>query len=46
MIKRCLNEYVELVRSRFIRFYNLNISDSLLNQANIVLDELNKEYDP
>ncbi|HEY5406090.1 MAG TPA: hypothetical protein VIJ92_03345 [Ginsengibacter sp.] len=42
--KTLFNEYIELVRSRFIRFYNLNISDSLLNQANLVLNELNKEY--
>ena len=42
--KTLFNEYVELVRSRFIRFYNLNISDSLLNQAKVVLNELNKEY--
>jgi hypothetical protein len=42
--KTLLNEYVELVRSRFIRGYNVAISDSLLKQANIVLNELNEEY--
>ena len=42
--KTLLNEYVELVRSRFIRGYNVAISDSLLKQAKVVLDELNKEY--
>src|SRR5205809_3659984 len=42
--KTLLNEYVELVRSRFIRGYNVAISDSLIKQANIVLNELHKEY--
>ncbi len=42
--KTLFNEYAELVRSRFIRNYNVAYSDSLLKQANIVLDELNKEY--
>jgi len=42
--KTLLNEYVELVRSRFLRGYNVAISDSLLKQAKVVLDELNKEY--
>ncbi|MEO8711084.1 MAG: hypothetical protein ABI405_03120 [Parafilimonas sp.] len=42
--KTLFNEYIELVRSRFIRLYDVNISDSLLKQANVVLNELNKEY--
>jgi hypothetical protein len=42
--KTLFNEYVELVRSRFIRNYNVAYSDSLIKQANIVLNELHKEY--
>ena len=42
--KTLFNEYIELVRSRFIRTSNVAYSDSLLKQANIVLDDLNKEY--
>jgi hypothetical protein len=42
--KVLFNQYVELVRSRFLRIYNVAISDSLLKQANIVLDDLNKNY--
>ncbi len=42
--KTLFNEYAELVRSRFIRIYNVAYSDSLLKQANIVLSELQKEY--
>lgn len=42
--KTLFNEYVELVRSRFIRIYNVAYSDSLLKQANLVLRELQKEY--
>ena len=42
--KTLFNEYAELVRLRFIRIYNVAYSDSLLKHANIVLDELNKEY--
>jgi hypothetical protein len=42
--KVLFNQYVELVRSRFIRIYNVAYSDSLLNQAKIVLDDLNKNY--
>lgn len=42
--KTLFNEYVELVRSRFIRNSNVAYSDSLIKQANIVLTELNNEY--
>ena len=42
--KILFNQYVELVRSRFIRTYNLAYSDSLLNQANIVIKDLNKDF--
>ncbi|AYD47546.1 MAG TPA: hypothetical protein VFQ86_07040 [Arachidicoccus soli] len=42
--KTLFNEYAELVRSRFIRIYNVAYSDSLLKQANIVLRELQNEY--
>jgi hypothetical protein len=38
------NEYVELVRSRFMRYYNVSYSDSLLIQANIVLNDLNNDF--
>jgi hypothetical protein len=42
--KTLLNQYVELVRSRFMQTYNVAYSDSLLKQANTVLNELQKEY--
>jgi hypothetical protein len=42
--KTLMNQYVELVRSRFIRIYNVAYSDSLLKQADIVLNELEKTY--
>jgi hypothetical protein len=42
--KTLFNEYVELVRSRFIRTYNVAYSDSLIKQANVVLKELQEEY--
>lgn len=42
--KTLMNQYVELVRSRFIRGINVAYSDSLLNQANVVLSALKKEY--
>jgi hypothetical protein len=42
--KTLMNQYVELVRSRFIRIYNVAYSDSLLKQADILLDELEKTY--
>jgi hypothetical protein len=42
--KILMNQYVELVRSRFIRTSNVAYSDSLLKQANVVLSELHKEY--
>ena len=37
------NQYIELVRSRFMRT-NLNYADSLIKQANVLLSELKKEY--
>jgi hypothetical protein len=42
--KILFNQYVELVRSRFIRHYNVAYADSLLNQANIVLKDLNNDF--
>ena len=42
--KLLFNQLAELVRSRFIRSYNVAYSDSLLKQANVLLDELHKEY--
>jgi len=41
--KTLFNEYVELVRSRFLGA-NVAYSDSLLLQAKVLLTELNKEY--
>src|SRR5215471_3270037 len=41
--KSVFNQYVELVRSRFLNS-NVAFADSLLNQATLLLDELNKEY--
>jgi len=42
--KTIFNEYVELVRSRFIRTANIAYSDSLLHQAAVLLNELKTEY--
>jgi hypothetical protein len=42
--KILFNQYVELVRSRFIRIYNVAYSDSLLKQANVVLKDLNNDF--
>jgi len=42
--KILFNQLAELVRSRFIRNYNVAYSDSLLKQANVLLGELNKDY--
>ena len=42
--KTLMNQYVEMVRSRFIRLFDVAYSDSLLKQANIVLAELKKEF--
>src|SRR5205807_6387434 len=44
--KTLFNEYVELVRSRFMREYNVYYGAALSKQANLLLTELNKEYDP
>ena len=41
--KILFNQYVELVRSRFIRHYNVAYADSLLKEANVILNELNKD---
>ena len=41
--KVLFNQYVELVRSRFM-YTNVNYADSLLQQANVLLNELKKEY--
>lgn len=42
--KTLFNQYVELVRSRAIRFSNIPEAISLLKQATVLLDELKKEY--
>jgi hypothetical protein len=42
--KTLMNQYVEMVRSRFIRTFDVAYSDSLLKQANLVLAELKKEF--
>ena len=42
--KTIFNEYVELVRSRFIRISNVAYADSLLHQATVLLNELKTEY--
>jgi hypothetical protein len=42
--KILFNQYVELVRSRFIRHDNVAYADSLLNQATIVLKDLNNDF--
>ncbi|HMG68732.1 MAG TPA: hypothetical protein VK588_13630 [Chitinophagaceae bacterium] len=42
--KTLFNEYIELVRSRFIRGYNVGGSDSLLHQASVLISELKTEY--
>jgi hypothetical protein len=42
--KTLMNQYVEMVRSRFIRAFDVAYSDSLLKQANIVLAELKNEF--
>lgn len=42
--KILFNQYVELVRSRFIRVYNIAYADSLLKQANAVLKDLNNDF--
>lgn len=41
--KVLFNQNLELVRSRFMHA-NVNYADSLLQQANVLLDELKKEY--
>jgi hypothetical protein len=38
------NEYIELVRSRFIRVYNVGGSDSLMHQASVLMRTLKTEY--
>ena len=42
--KILFNQYVELVRSRFLRRSIVGYADSTLNQANILISELKKEY--
>jgi len=41
--KTLFNQYVELVRSRFLRA-NISYADSALKQASLLLSELEKEY--
>ena len=41
--KTLFNQYVELVRSRFMRT-NVLYADSLLHQASVLIHELKKEY--
>jgi len=42
--KTLFNEYLELVRSRFIRGANVGNADSLLKQAIVLMGDLKKEY--
>lgn len=42
--KTLFNQYIELVRSRFIRTSNIATSDSLLNSASVLIQDLKKEY--
>jgi hypothetical protein len=42
--KTLFNQYVELVRSRFMHI-NVSLADSLLNQSNKLILELEKKYD-
>jgi hypothetical protein len=42
--KVLFNQYVELSRSRFLRQYNIAYSDSLLNEASILITDLKKDY--
>jgi hypothetical protein len=42
--KTLLNQYVELVRSRFMHG-NITLADSLLNQSNKLIKELEQKYD-
>jgi hypothetical protein len=42
--KILFNQYVELVRSRFMRRSRVGYADSTLNQANSLISELKKEY--
>ena len=41
--KTLINQYVELVRSRFLR-NNVLLTDSLLNQSTKLIKELNDKY--
>lgn len=43
--KTLFNQYLELVRSRFIRTSNVAYADSLLQQASVLIGELKKGYD-
>jgi len=42
--KTLFNEYIELVRSRFIRVYNVGAADSLMHQASVLMQTLKTEY--
>lgn len=42
--KTLFNQYVELVRSRFLRTSNVAYADSGLQQATVLIGELKKEY--
>jgi len=42
--KTLINQYVELVRSRFLH-NNVTLADSLLNQSNKLIKELEEKYD-
>lgn len=43
--KTFFNQYVELVRSRFIRTSNIVNADSLLNSASVLIKDLMEEYE-
>jgi len=42
--KIVFNQYIELVRSRFLRSSFVDYADSTLKQANSLISELKKEY--
>jgi hypothetical protein len=42
--KILFNQYVELVRSRFLRQANIAYADSLLHQGSLLIDDLQKQY--
>lgn len=43
--KTLFNQYIEMVRSRFMRQTNVAYADSLLNQASKLIHELKNDYE-